>query len=253
MQTNLELLKAIGWQALDLTPPDSADGWSAAASDRNVDPTGADVWTTLFDHAPCAIAIVDRAGRLTRVNRKFCTLVGFSPAEVTDRQLDDITGNFAANASETATLASYAEQFSCVAGERICAMSKHDGSLVWCRRIMVPCGDQHKQSHWAICYFDELRDSAEALHLLVQSHQQFVEHQSTRLETLGKELKNVGRLAGNLEREKVISLQREINLLLGRLEPLRANASSHDRSAVMIESAYQSASKLHRLVTAAAV
>jgi PAS domain S-box-containing protein len=250
MEAHLEMLKLIGWQALDLTPSDSADD-CLTARHQTVDHEDADVWATLFDHAPCAIAIADRDGRLVRVNRKFCTLVGILPTEVTNHRLDEITNNFFHGASETCAATSIGEPFSCAAGERICTLSKQDGSAVWCRQTTIPCGSQSKQPHWAICYFDELRDSAEALQLLVESHQKFVQNQAVRLESLNKQLQEIGRLASELDREQAISLRRQVNMLLRRLAPLRSGSTKDDRSAQMIESAYKSAVELQQLVAGA--
>lgn len=122
MRANLQLLKMIDWQALDLMPPGCA-GDGSAATDQIVDQEGIAVWTTLFDHAPCAIAIADRAGRLIRVNRKFCLLAAFSTTEVINRRLNELTSCFGPSESAGSKVAASAEQFSCTESERICAIS----------------------------------------------------------------------------------------------------------------------------------
>jgi PAS domain S-box-containing protein len=238
MQSNLRLLKIIGWQALDLMPP-SRVGDGPAVIDQIVEQEGMAVWTTLFDHAPCAIAIADRAGHLIRVNHKFCMLAGFSTTEVINRRLNELTSCFGPFESAESKVTASAEQFSCSESERICAISRQDGSKVWCRQTTIPCGDQSKQPDWVICYFNELRDSAEAIQLLVESHQRFVRYQTEQMEQSDEQLQlqPAGRLAPKLVRQSA-SVQQQVELLIQWLTPLRAQSSKQGKSARMIESAY---------------
>jgi PAS domain-containing protein len=175
MQENLKLLKQIGWQPLNLAPAPSSS--SSFAIDGNVSPPELDMWRTLFDYAPCAIAFIDRQGRLIRVNRKFCDLIGSTPAEIINHGLDEVTYKIGAGVGGTAFGAS-------ASAEAICALSKRDGLLVWCRQTTVPCGDESKQTDWSICYFDEIRDSERGLPSLVESQQEFVQSQTARLKTV---------------------------------------------------------------------
>lgn len=46
---------------------------------------------TLFRDAPICLAYVSREGRLTEVNRAFCSLLGYSEAELTTLRFQDIT------------------------------------------------------------------------------------------------------------------------------------------------------------------
>lgn len=164
MQTNLALLKTVGWQALNLdAPPGESQGHSENGTVHH-DEAG-DVWATLFDHAPCAIAIADSAGRFMRINRKFCVLSGYAPNEIVDRPFNDLISEFGATA-ETSRQHKFATD-----GDHICAISRQDGSKVWCRQKTVPCGQNRNQPFWTICYFDELSNSSVALELVVQSHQ----------------------------------------------------------------------------------
>ncbi|HTQ37725.1 MAG TPA: PAS domain S-box protein [Pirellulales bacterium] len=250
MEINLELLKHVGWPQIDLTPSDRAEA-ASGRTDQTVDPEDPAVWTTLFDHAPCAIAIVDCAGKLTRVNRKFCALVGYAPAEVIHRRLGELICRM--GQSESNASAAGEEAFSCGAQERICAFTKSDASRVWCHQITIPGGNGTKQPPWAICYFNELHESTEALQMLVESHQTLVQRHSAQLEALGQELQTVGRLAKKLDREQALLLERQINQLLCWLAPLRRDLSVPEKSGLLIESAYRSATELQQMVSGAAV
>jgi PAS domain S-box-containing protein len=44
-----------------------------------------------FEQAPIAIVYADRHGKLIRLNPAFCMLLGFAPAELEDKTLDDLT------------------------------------------------------------------------------------------------------------------------------------------------------------------
>jgi PAS domain S-box-containing protein len=164
MQSNLTLLKTVGWRALDLDPPMSE-------SDE-LDPTNVvrnqevgDVWATIFDQAPCAIAIADSMGRFTRINRKFCVLAGYAPNEIISRPFNELIDEFG-GPQATST-----DQRKSTNSDRICAIARLDGSKVWCRQKTVPCGQNRHQPFWTICYFDELGNSPAALDLILQSQQ----------------------------------------------------------------------------------
>ena len=162
MQTNLALIKTVGWQSLDLDlPTTESDG--AAGTDNIHHQDAGNVWTTLFDHAPCAIAITDSAGRFTRINHKFCVLTGYAPNEIINRSFNELISEFGGP-----SVTPPAGQRS-TSGEHICAISRQDGSKVWCRQKTVPCG-QNRQQMWTICYFDECNSSV-ALQLIVQSQE----------------------------------------------------------------------------------
>lgn len=162
MQTNLALLNTVGWQALDLDPPASESDGHSENGIVHHDDAGV-VWATLFDHAPCAIAIADSSGRFTRINRKFCMLAGYAPNEIVNRSFNELISEFGgASATPQAGQGS-------TYGEHICAISRQDGSKVWCRQKTVPCG-QNRQQMWTICYFDECNSSV-ALQLIVQSQE----------------------------------------------------------------------------------
>jgi PAS domain S-box-containing protein len=183
MQGNLRLIKLIGWQPLDLAPPQSSSQ-SSTSADGKIAPHDSDMWRTLFDHAPCAIAFADRQGRLIRVNRKFCNLVGYPPTEIIHRGLDKVTWRFGVGVERESNGMPGNELSDWSTTESICAISKCDGSIVWCRQTTVSCGDQNKKTDWTIFYFDELSDSKQVLQLLVDSHQEFIKSQKARLETL---------------------------------------------------------------------
>ena len=183
MQGNLRLIKLIGWQPLDLAPTQSSS-LSSTSADGRVAPPDSDIWRTLFDHAPCAIAFADRQGHLMRVNRKFCNLVGSPPTEIIHRGLDKVTWRFGIGSESKSISMSDNEPSDWSTTESICAISKCDGSIAWCRQTTVSCGDQSKKTDWTIFYFDELSDSKQVLQLLVDSHQEFIKCQKARLETL---------------------------------------------------------------------
>src|SRR5262245_39578459 len=44
----------------------------------------------LFEHAPVAVVLSDRAGRILRVNRRFSELFGFARDEVTGLAIDEL-------------------------------------------------------------------------------------------------------------------------------------------------------------------
>jgi PAS domain S-box-containing protein len=246
MDSTFDILKWVNWTVTDLAAVEGS-GSELTPSDQTVDQDDSTMWSTLFDHAPCAIAIVDFSGKLTRVNRTFCGLLGYSPAELTNRPLNDLTCDLGAWTSGTATSLSK-QTFSCATAETICALTKQNGAMVWCHQIVVPGGDRTKRPQWAICYFEEVRDSTSALRLLVESHQKFVEQQSAQLETLGQELQSVGRLAKQLGREQTLLLERQVDHLLHWLAPLRRSMDRQEKQGALIESAYQSATQMQRIV-----
>jgi len=46
---------------------------------------------SLFDQASVGIAVCDRAGRLTRVNQRYCDLLGYDPAELVGHDYEELT------------------------------------------------------------------------------------------------------------------------------------------------------------------
>jgi PAS domain S-box-containing protein len=164
MQSNLTLLKTVGWQALDLDLPTSElDGHTGTDIVHHQE--AGDVWTTLFDHAPCAIAIADGTGRFTRINRKFCVLTGFAPNEIINRPFNELIDEFGGSQATSP------DRQKPTNSDHICAISRQDGSKVWCRQKTVPCGQNRHQAFWTICYFDELSNSSASLDLILQSQQ----------------------------------------------------------------------------------
>jgi PAS domain S-box-containing protein len=162
MQSNLTLLKTVGWRALDLDQS-ASDLDEHVGTDIVHDQEAGDVWTTLFDHAPCAIAIADSAGRFTRINRKFCVLAGYTPNEIINRPFNELIDEF------DDPQATSSDRLKPTTSDQICAISRQDGSKVWCRRKTVPCGQNRHQPFWTICYFDELSNSSASLDLILQS------------------------------------------------------------------------------------
>lgn len=160
MQSNLTLLNTVGWQALDLDPQTNESDEHAGTDIFHHQEAG-DVWTTLFDHAPCAIAIADSTGRFTRINRKFCVLAGYAPNEIINRPFNELIEEFGDSQ----------DHLKSTNGDHICAISRQDGSKVWCRQKTVPCGQSRHQPFWTICYFDELNNSPASLDLILQSQQ----------------------------------------------------------------------------------
>ncbi|HZZ27399.1 MAG TPA: PAS domain S-box protein [Pirellulales bacterium] len=245
METSSELMKWVGWQILDLSPPDIP---CLTSVDNNPVDQIEILWTTLLDHVPCAIAVVDLANKLTRFNRKFCALVGYSPVELTNRQLGELVHILGQRSEGTSIDGAVGFPSLCTEGEQVCVLMKADGLTTWCRRTIVPCGEQTKKSGWIICYFEELTDSTDALQILVESHKRFVERQSAQMEMLGAELQTVERLATEIKGEQAILLERQINQLMGWLAPLRQSGSVDDSTGMLVESAYRSAAQLQQLV-----
>jgi PAS domain S-box-containing protein len=183
MLTNLQLLKTIGWPALDLTPMMSG-GEPSAAADESIGQENVDIWMTMFDHMPCAIAIVDRHGQLVRANRMFCGLIECLPSEIKDHRLNELTIGFGIDGLDQSIPTTFCDLFAGDKNERLCAVSRKDGTKVWCRQTTIPVGGKSKQSNWIICYFDELRASVEALQLVVRTHSEFVQQQTMRSKTI---------------------------------------------------------------------
>ena len=189
----------------------------------------ADRFRNTFEHAGIGIAHIDASGRFIRVNQEYCNLVGYTKAELSNLNIQEITyqGDATVETAEIqAVLAGLRPSFST---EK--RLVRKDGTIIWIQLTATSVRDSATEPRYLISAVSDITRRKEAEEALKQeraSLAQQVAEQTDHLRQANAELARVSRMKDTFLANMSHELRTPLNGILGYTAILKRRTTNKD-------------------------
>ena len=140
------------------------------------------LYSNTFDQAPIGIAYVDRDGRFQSFNQCFCTMLGYSPLDLANKTVTDLTHGEDVAAAATETLRLWNGEIEFVDLEK--RYLRRDGGVLWVHMTTALVHEENSEPEYSVQFLRDITARKES---------------AVELERVNKELMIASRQAGMAE------------------------------------------------------